>query len=203
MQNAQPSVGGAALVMSLAVAFRAVLDDAGREAGAPALALATGAQYGWDYAAFRSRGRLDDEPKVIVVIAKATRRRGARVVQWKSLMPRACGSPFNRDFSEGEYKLVVNNGVRVTSESRSLRSRRRKRGRSSSSLAGFQANGWDVDGQWTTDATVTNDNIVLKTTPCDDTLAKIADAARHGMIYVNVHSVAKPGGVARGQLEED
>ena len=109
---------------------------------------------------------------------------------------------FNRDFSKGEYKLVVNKGLRVT-QAHFHCGVAGVNGSIIVFLAGFQANGWDVDGQWITNATVTNDNIVLKTTPCGDTLAKIADAARHGMIYVNVHSVAKGGGVARGQLEED
>ena len=54
MQNARPSVGGAALVMSPAVALRAVLDDAEREPGAPALVLATGARCGGGFAAFMS-----------------------------------------------------------------------------------------------------------------------------------------------------
>ena len=109
---------------------------------------------------------------------------------------------FNRDFSAGEYKLVVNKGVRVT-QSHFHCGVAGANGSIIVYLAGFQEKGWDVDGQWITNATVTNDNIVLNTTPCGDTLAKIADAARHGMVYVNVHSVAKGGGVARGQLEED
>ena len=73
MQNARPSVSGAALVMSLAVAFRAVPDDAVREPGASALVPAIGARCGGDYAAFRSRGRLDDpdEPKVIGLSQKS------------------------------------------------------------------------------------------------------------------------------------
>ena len=32
------------------------------------------------------------------------------------------------------------------------------------------------------------------------TLAAIAEAARNGNVYVNVHSVARPGGLIRGQL---
>jgi hypothetical protein len=107
---------------------------------------------------------------------------------------------FNRDFSAGEYKLIVNKGVRVT-QGHFHCGAVGVNGPVIVFLAGFQANGWDVDGQWITNASVTNANIV--NTSCGDTLAKIADAARAGMVYVNVHSVAKPGGVARGQLEEE
>jgi hypothetical protein len=109
---------------------------------------------------------------------------------------------FNRDFSAGEYKLVVNKGERVT-QAHFHCGAAGVNGPVIVFLAGFHANGWDVDGQWITNATVTNANIVLTTTPCGDTLAKIADAARRGLVYVNVHSVARPGGVARGQLEGD
>lgn len=107
---------------------------------------------------------------------------------------------FNRDFSAGEYKLVVNKGARVT-QGHFHCGAAGVNGPIIVFLAGFQANGWDVDGQWITNATVTNANII--NTSCGDTLAKIADAARRGMVYVNVHSVVKPGGVARGQLEDD
>ena len=107
---------------------------------------------------------------------------------------------FNRDSSAGEYKLVVNKGVRVT-QAHFHCGAAGVVGPVIVFLAGNHPNGWDVDGQWITNATVTNANIV--NTSCGDTLAKIADAARAGMVYVNVHSVAKTLGVARGQLEED
>ena len=45
----------------------------------------------------------------------------------------------------------------------------------------------------------TNANIV--NTACGVTLADIFQQARAGNVYVNVHSVAHPAGVARGQLE--
>ena len=111
---------------------------------------------------------------------------------------------FNRDFSSGEYKLVVNKGMQVT-QSHFHCGAARTNGPVILFLAGVPPapGAWDVDGQWVSNAKVTSANIVLTTTPCGDTLAKIADAARRGMIYVNVHSKAKPGGVARGQLEED
>ena len=81
---------------------------------------------------------------------------------------------FNRDFSAGEYKLVVNKGIRVT-QTHLHCGAAGANGSIIVYLAGNHPNGWDVDGQWVTNATVTNDNIVLKTTPCGDTLATIAD----------------------------
>ena len=107
---------------------------------------------------------------------------------------------FNRDFSAGEYKLIVNKGVRVT-QAHFHCGAVGVNGPVIVFLAGFHANGWDVDGQWITNASVTNANII--NTTCGSTLAAIADAARDGRVYVNVHSVANTGGVARGQLLED
>ena len=107
---------------------------------------------------------------------------------------------FNRDFSAGEYKLIVNKGVRVT-QAHFHCGAVGVIGPVIVFLAGNHPNGWDVDGQWITNASVTNANIT--NTACGDTLARIADAARRGEVYVNVHSVAVGTGVARGQLEED
>src|SRR5687768_7317242 len=69
---------------------------------------------------------------------------------------------FNRDFSAGEYKLVVNKGERVT-QAHLHCGAAGVNGPVIVFLAGFHANGWDVDGQWITNATVTNANIVLTT----------------------------------------
>jgi len=65
-------------------------------------------------------------------------------------------------------------------------------------LAGFHANGWDVDGRWIDSVTITDQNIV--NTACGSTLREIAEAMEDGNIYVNVHSVAVPSGVVRGQV---
>jgi hypothetical protein len=107
---------------------------------------------------------------------------------------------FNRDFTEGDYTLRVDSGVRVT-QAHLHCAPAGVNGTIIIFLAGFQAKGWDVDGKWISNATVTNANIVDNTTACGKTLAEIAHAAANGNVYANVHSVAKPAGVARGQLE--
>lgn len=48
-------------------------------------------------------------------------------------------------------------------------------------------------------ATLTDDNIVNDT--CGATIADLAAAMADGDVYVNVHSVAFPGGEIRGQIE--
>lgn len=105
---------------------------------------------------------------------------------------------FNRDFTEGDYTLRVDSGVRVT-QAHLHCAPVGSNGPIIIWLAGFHDRGWDVDGKWVSNATVTNANIV--NTACGATLRDIAQAAASGRVYANVHSVARPGGVARGQLE--
>jgi hypothetical protein len=68
-------------------------------------------------------------------------------------------------------------------------------------LAGFHDRGWDIDGHWLDDVTITDDNIV--DTTCGSTLRDIAQAMEDGHIYVNAHSVAHPAGETRGQVHSD
>jgi hypothetical protein len=68
-------------------------------------------------------------------------------------------------------------------------------------LAGNHSNGWEVDGLWVSNAAFTQDNIVNQT--CGATMSALRDSIAAGNAYVNVHSVANPGGEARGQLQED
>ena len=104
---------------------------------------------------------------------------------------------FDRDTTSGEYTLRVVSGVRVT-QAHFHCGPAGVIGPVIVFLAGFHANGWNVDGKWVSNATITDANIV--NTACGATLEAIAEAARNGNVYVNVHSVANPGGVARGQL---
>jgi len=106
----------------------------------------------------------------------------------------------NKDATAGEYTLRVNSGVRVT-QSHFHCGPAGVNGPVIVFLAGFRGEGWDVDGKWVSNATITDANVILTTTPCGATLSQILAAARNGNVYVNVHSVAHPGGVARGQLE--
>jgi hypothetical protein len=106
----------------------------------------------------------------------------------------------NKEATAGEYTLRVNSGVRIT-QSHFHCGAAGVNGPIIVFLAGFRPEGWDVDGKWVSNATITDANVILTTTACGTTLAQIFEAARNGNVYVNVHSVAHPGGVARGQLE--
>jgi hypothetical protein len=107
---------------------------------------------------------------------------------------------FNRNFTEGEYKLQVKSGVRVTQAHLHC-------GAAGATgpiiiwLAGFHDKGWDVDGTWVANATVTNANIT--NTTCGATLQDIADSMNAGRVYVNVHSLGNAPGTARGQIESN
>jgi hypothetical protein len=104
----------------------------------------------------------------------------------------------NKDQTEGEYTLRVESGVRVQ-QSHFHCGPAGVNGPVIVFLAGFHAPGWDVDGKWVSNATITDANVV--NTACGATLAAIFEQARNGNVYVNVHSVAHPPGVVRGQLE--
>jgi hypothetical protein len=103
----------------------------------------------------------------------------------------------SKDRKSAEYTLRVENGVRVT-QSHFHCGPAGVNGPIIVFLAGFHASGWDVDGKWVDNATVTDANVV--NAACGGTLAEIFEQARAGNVYVNVHSVAHPGGEARGQL---
>src|SRR5262249_41463897 len=106
----------------------------------------------------------------------------------------------NKDQTAAEYTLRINNGVRVT-QAHFHCGKAGENGPIIVFLAGFRAEGWDVDGKWIGNATLTDANVILKTTPCGATVAQISQVAREGNVYVNAHRVAHPAGVARGQLE--
>lgn len=106
---------------------------------------------------------------------------------------------FARDYSSAELRLDVNDGERIT-QAHFHCGEAGVNGPVVVFLAGFHANGWDVDGRWIDNVTITDQNIV--NTACGTTLAEIAQAMEDGRIYVNVHSVAVPSGVVRGQVEK-
>jgi CHRD domain-containing protein len=104
----------------------------------------------------------------------------------------------NKDATAGEYTLRMSSGVRLQ-QSHFHCGAAGVNGPIIVFLAGLHLPGWDVDGKWVGEATVTDANVV--NTACGTTLAAIFEQARQGNVYVNVHSVAHPGGVIRGQLE--
>jgi CHRD domain len=103
----------------------------------------------------------------------------------------------NNGATAGEYALRVDSGVRIT-QAHFHCGAAGVNGPVIVFLAGFHAQGWDVDGPWVSNATITDANVVNPA--CGATLAAIFQQARAGNVYVNVHSVANPGGVIRGQL---
>ncbi len=105
-----------------------------------------------------------------------------------------------RDGSSAEYTLRVSDGVRLT-QAHFHCAPAGANGPVILFLAGFHDRGWDVDGKWISNATVTDDNVV--NSQCGATLADILEQARIGNVYVNVHSLEHPAGVIRGQLKED
>jgi hypothetical protein len=104
---------------------------------------------------------------------------------------------FDKSATSGEYTLRVESGVR-------LRQAHFHCGAAGVNgpvivfLAGNHTPGWDVDGKWVDNATITDTNVVDPA--CGTTLAAIIGQARMGNVYVNVHSEAHPGGEVRGQL---
>ncbi len=105
---------------------------------------------------------------------------------------------FNKNRTAGEYTLRVQRGERIT-QAHLHCGPIGVNGPVIVFLAGPHAPGWDVDGKWISNATVTDSNVV--NTACGATLAAILEAAKAGMVYANVHSVEHGAGVVRGQLE--
>jgi hypothetical protein len=105
---------------------------------------------------------------------------------------------FNSDETAAEYRLKVSDGVRIT-QAHIHCGAEGMNGPVVVFLAGFHDLGWDVDGKWISKATVTDLNII--DTTCGTDLSELAQAMRDGNTYVNVHSVANPGGEVRGQIK--
>jgi len=106
----------------------------------------------------------------------------------------------NKEETELEIQLYVNDGVRIQ-QSHIHCAPAGVNGPIVVFLAGLHAAGLDIDGKWVSNATITDTSIVNPA--CGATVAALAVSMRAGNTYVNVHSVAHPGGVIRGQVELD
>ncbi len=104
---------------------------------------------------------------------------------------------FNASFTRASFELTVNGGKKVT-QAHIHCNVVGMNGPIFLFLAGFHANGWNVNGQWIDNATLTKSNIL--DTSCGTNLTQIAQAMEDGRAYVNAHTVAHPAGEVRGQL---
>jgi hypothetical protein len=114
---------------------------------------------------------------------------------------------FNADQTKAEFELEVRKGLRVT-QSHIHCAPRGVNGPVVVFLAGFHNRGWDVDGSWIENATVTDANVIPPPagSPCPHVINNLRDlvsAMRQGDTYVNVHTVVNPAGEVRGQLRGD
>lgn len=66
-------------------------------------------------------------------------------------------------------------------------------------LTGLVENGHDVNGLWVANASF-QENDILPGSECGDTMEEVLRSMREGNTYMNVHSVANPGGEVRGQI---
>ena len=114
---------------------------------------------------------------------------------------------FNKALSEAEFRLVVRDGVGVL-----VAHFHCQRPGLNGPVVIFLYSGpvTDVDGELAR-GTLTNAGFLAAgTTVCPgligrpvNNIASLAFAMRDGLIYANVHTVAHPGGEARGQLLEE
>jgi hypothetical protein len=111
---------------------------------------------------------------------------------------------FNADKTKAEFELEVRKGVRVTQAHKHFAAKG-VNGLVVVFLAGLHNRGWDVDGSWVENGTVTDENVMPPSSPaCPHVINNLRDlvqAMRMGDTYVNVHTVANPAGEVRGQLK--
>lgn len=112
---------------------------------------------------------------------------------------------FDRLLTEAEFRLVVRDGLAVT-QAHLHCGRAGENGPVVVFLFGLEADGVEVDGELSR-GTLTNTDITEVGADCVgpigqpvNNIASLAAAIRAGLIYVNVHSVANPPGVVRGQF---
>jgi hypothetical protein len=117
---------------------------------------------------------------------------------------------FNKALTKADFKLRVNDGVQIT-QAHIHCGAAGANGPIVAFLAGLfgTPTSQDVDGKWIDNATLIDDSVISRPAGpggcaiAVNTLADIAALARDRLTYVNVHSKAYPGGVARGQLRCD
>ena len=115
---------------------------------------------------------------------------------------------FDDELTRIRFRIKLRDGIRVT-QAHLHCAPEGENGPIVAFLAGFHDLGWDVNGNWIRKTTLTDDNIIPDVTPSAtclddiDTIADLFDAMLDGNIYVNVHTVANPGGEVRGQVEEN
>lgn len=100
--------------------------------------------------------------------------------------------------TKAEVELTVNDGVRIT-QPRLHYAPVGVNGPVVVFLSGLNAAGYNVDGERISNATLTDTSI--SDPACGATISDLATSMRAGNVYVNVHSVANPDGVVRGQVK--
>ncbi len=103
---------------------------------------------------------------------------------------------FPEDYTSATFKLFVFEGEKVT-QAHLHCGPQGQNGPPVAFLAGNHDLGWDVDGKWT-EASLHEAS--LFGTECGESLEELALYMESGQVYVNVHSVANPGGELRGQV---
>jgi hypothetical protein len=114
---------------------------------------------------------------------------------------------FNSDLSKGEFQLRLSNMKRVT-QAHIHCGPAGVNGPVVAFLAGFHDRGWDVDGKWVGTARIDASNVIPRPAAanCPGGVANLSELLRamnEGNAYVNVHTIAFPGGEVRGQLRLD
>ena len=103
------------------------------------------------------------------------------------------------DLSSATFSLTVNDGTRVQ-QSHIHCAPAGVNGPVVVWLAGLRAEGWDIDGEWVSNATFTDSNVIDPT--CGTTVADLVANMQAGNAYANVHTIAHPGGEIRGQIAQ-
>ena len=115
---------------------------------------------------------------------------------------------FDRELTEGKFRLRLTDAVRIT-QAHIHCGPVGVNGPIVAFLAGFHNRGWDVDGKWIDNATLTDANVIPNPTPTEacpkviETLADLVQAMRDGFTYANAHSIDNPAGEVRGQIRRD